>query len=480
MNHIRLYFLAFMLSFGLCSYAAEKPVTKGKDYLDQGYDLYNRGQYHEAMTAFIKGMETAEEEGDRRTLACCAGYISNIYSKLGDLARCYFYLNKGYAMAVEDNDSVMQGNFLSNMVAVMCKMGNAKQAREAFDKLAEMPSTDSLERHYYLTYNSARIAKAEGNQQDALRLHRQALDFAKDKHLATCYQLFQLNEIAQLLVETGSYEEALTCSQLCLDKARELGDTEMKGRAYQLLAEVSKLQGDSVRSDMWHTQYLALTDSLFSMEQFYKASGELMDYENRQTNRHISQLNTRITEQWVTIMCISGVVVALALLAIFLIRANRRLHKAHQLLVSKNKEIMESEQRSRLLRQQTIQQSDLQKRVTDALDDMDVLSNPNLSLNLLAESVGSNTKYVSQIVNDTYGKTFKTLLNERRIQEACRRLTDTEHYGHLTIQAVYESVGYTNAVSFIRAFKKVNGMTPSEYQRAAQQMEPAKKADSIE
>ena len=36
----------------------------------------------------------------------------------------------------------------------------------------------------------------------------------------------------------------------------------------------------------------------------------------------------------------------------------------------------------------------------------------------------------------------------------------------MTIQAIYEEVGYRNAVSFIRAFKKVNGMTPSEYQQA--------------
>ena len=39
----------------------------------------------------------------------------------------------------------------------------------------------------------------------------------------------------------------------------------------------------------------------------------------------------------------------------------------------------------------------------------------------------------------------------------------------MTIQAVYEEVGYTNAVSFIRAFRKVNGMTPSEYQKILRQ-----------
>ena len=48
---------------------------------------------------------------------------------------------------------------------------------------------------------------------------------------------------------------------------------------------------------------------------------------------------------------------------------------------------------------------------------------------------------------------------------ACKRLSDKEHYGNITIQAVYEEVGYTNAASFIRAFKKEMGMNPSVYQK---------------
>lgn len=37
------------------------------------------------------------------------------------------------------------------------------------------------------------------------------------------------------------------------------------------------------------------------------------------------------------------------------------------------------------------------------------------------------------------------------------------------MQAIYEEVGYTNSVSFIRAFKKVYGMLPSEYRKLAAQ-----------
>ena len=82
--------------------------------------------------------------------------------------------------------------------------------------------------------------------------------------------------------------------------------------------------------------------------------------------------------------------------------------------------------------------------------------------------INSNTSYVSSVINDAYGKNFKTLLNERRINEAAKWLTD-ENYQNQTIQAIYESVGYRNSVSFLRAFKKIYGMKPSEYQKLENQ-----------
>ena len=101
------------------------------------------------------------------------------------------------------------------------------------------------------------------------------------------------------------------------------------------------------------------------------------------------------------------------------------------------------------------------------MNDTSVISNPDFSLQMLAEMVESNMSYVSRIINNSYQKSFKTLLNERRIQEACHKLTDRQHYGSYTMQVIYEAVGYKSASSFIRAFKRVYNMTPSEYQKVA-------------
>ena len=93
----------------------------------------------------------------------------------------------------------------------------------------------------------------------------------------------------------------------------------------------------------------------------------------------------------------------------------------------------------------------------------------NYSAKQLAKDLKTNTRYLSAVVNSRFGQNYSSLLNEYRIREACRRLADAEHYGNVTIQAIYEQLGYSSASGFINAFRNVNGMTPSAYMKLARQ-----------
>ena len=76
----------------------------------------------------------------------------------------------------------------------------------------------------------------------------------------------------------------------------------------------------------------------------------------------------------------------------------------------------------------------------------------DFSLERLAELVGSNSKYVSQAVNEHYGKNFSSFVTDYRIRLACRRLADDEAYGAYTIEGVGRSVGYRSKTTFTAAF----------------------------
>ena len=173
---LKIFFLFIALFCGspFCLHA-ERSNSKATEYKEQGLALYEGSKYNEAMNAFIRGLEQAEREGDTRTAIICTGYISNIYNKLGDIDRCIYYQQKGYRQALEANDSILQLSMLSNMVASYCKKGEIAKAREAFEKEKSLVACDSLHGFYYLIYNRARTAKAEGNYDEALRQHRAAI-----------------------------------------------------------------------------------------------------------------------------------------------------------------------------------------------------------------------------------------------------------------------------------------------------------------
>ncbi len=74
-----------------------------------------------------------------------------------------------------------------------------------------------------------------------------------------------------------------------------------------------------------------------------------------------------------------------------------------------------------------------------------------------------------QVIHEKWGENFNSFLNSYRIKEACRRLGDIDHYGQLTIEAIATGVGFRSRTSFVTSFKRITGLTPSEYQRLARE-----------
>ncbi len=84
----------------------------------------------------------------------------------------------------------------------------------------------------------------------------------------------------------------------------------------------------------------------------------------------------------------------------------------------------------------------------------------SFSLPVLAQLSKSNVHLVSQVINEKIGKTFFEWVAEHRIEEAKKLL---KNQAHLKIEEIAEQVGYSAKSSFNTSFKKLTGLTPSEY-----------------
>lgn len=114
----------------------------------------------------------------------------------------------------------------------------------------------------------------------------------------------------------------------------------------------------------------------------------------------------------------------------------------------------------------------LLQRILDVMDNTTAYCDPDFGVTQLTALVGSNISYVPRVIRAHLGKSVPQLINEYRIAEACRRMRDKERYGHYTLQAIAQSVGFKSQNNFIAMFKRVTGVTPSTYLKNPQPPEP--------
>lgn len=85
----------------------------------------------------------------------------------------------------------------------------------------------------------------------------------------------------------------------------------------------------------------------------------------------------------------------------------------------------------------------------------------NGTLSELASQMGYDVYWLSREIRRRTGKTYKELLQEKRMQQAVYLLTSSQ----IPVTDIIESIGYDNTGYFYRKFRERYGMSPKEYRQ---------------
>lgn len=86
-------------------------------------------------------------------------------------------------------------------------------------------------------------------------------------------------------------------------------------------------------------------------------------------------------------------------------------------------------------------------------------SDKNASLIELSDELGYSSSYLSRFINQQFGTGFGDLLNKTRLDMAKKLLSTTMNQ----INEIADAAGYASINSFIRTFKRIEGITPGQY-----------------
>ncbi len=99
----------------------------------------------------------------------------------------------------------------------------------------------------------------------------------------------------------------------------------------------------------------------------------------------------------------------------------------------------------------------------ESLIDKKYFLNQEFNQQNVAKKIKTNTTYLSLVVNKNYGKSFSEYSNELKINYAIEELINNPTYRKYSTQAIAESVGFKNNVSFTKSFKKRAGVSPAQF-----------------
>ena len=87
----------------------------------------------------------------------------------------------------------------------------------------------------------------------------------------------------------------------------------------------------------------------------------------------------------------------------------------------------------------------------------------SVNLEKLAKKLNTNRSYLSATINEHFGMSFSQLLNELRIEEVKKHLSNEESYLKYTMPYIASMSGFSSKSNFYISFKNLTGYTPKEY-----------------
>ncbi len=292
----------------------------------------------------------------------------------------------------------------------------------------------------------------------------------------------------QILLEKKQDREALETLAIIKRLAQRINDHETLFEMYRLFYKYYKENGNTVMAERYELLSLKEKDALVNYCNWADVDATKFLFQIEKMNEEASLMGYRDKMKSLWLWAISVFSALAVIVLILLYRKYEQVREMNRQLYDKvQQQLADTSEKKNMIEQLTCpeegtykpkyqknaldenEKSELLHRVFIVMESSDEIFQNGFSLHRLAELVDGNPNYVSQVINEKYQCNFNALLNEYRIREACKRMNDIQAYGHLTIDAIAASVGIKARSSFIMAFKKFTGMTPSAYQKIAKE-----------
>lgn len=248
---------------------------------------------------------------------------------------------------------------------------------------------------------------------------------------------------------------------------------ELRGN-YEILINHFK-QRDDEKQQLYYTSQLLKADSVIAKDFVYLSPRIHKEYDTKTLLEEKKELEK--ANSWGTFIIVGLIILAIALTILLIVRYRKekdiqkkyllleeRFAVQHSLTAEKPFPIVEEKKSG-------LDEGKVEEllRKLKSFEDKKEFIQKGLTINKLASQLGTNSNYLSQVINDCKGMNFNKYLSELRINYITVLLFENKEYLKYRIETLAKECGIASRQNFSDLFYEINGIRPTDFVRKRKQ-----------
>lgn len=221
---------------------------------------------------------------------------------------------------------------------------------------------------------------------------------------------------------------------------------------------------------MFFKEFHAVSDSIFNVEREESINHLRIQYEAERQENMLRKQEIDFVKQRRRLHVTLLILLLLMVISVSIYILYRRKDRLYRQIVIQQHEFLQKEKRMAAQIQPPSPETEKNGHDEDLFGKIEYLMQTEhlyrqngFSIENLAEKIGINRTYLSRAINRSAGKSFSSYINDYRINEAVRRLSDINE--DIPLKALATSLGYNHIQTFYTSFQNSIGMPPAQYRK---------------
>ncbi|QIH34470.1 AraC family transcriptional regulator [Sphingobacterium sp. DR205] len=239
---------------------------------------------------------------------------------------------------------------------------------------------------------------------------------------------------------------------------------------YELLIDHYKKE-NNIRKELYYSEQLLKADNVLNKDFTYLSSKIHKEYDTKTLTDEVVRLNNEKSRGfWMSIIIAVLALFTLILIIIIHKRKEKKIQKSYKALehIILNNNLFLSSQKPLKEKEQDTQdiEENIKHEILIKLEkfekDIEFIE-VGLTISKLATKFGTNSNYLSQIINEYKGKNFNSYLKHLRIGYITHKLYTDRKFLTYKVETLAEKCGIASRSNFSKIFQEINGIRPIDF-----------------